>query len=144
MERLNIDQARLEELRLTQSTPLPSYSEPLPGTALKLDDDVMWLGFAPMRVAWGIDDPGSFQGYSPDIFGDMLVAVEGQYITDRAPKDPSETPMPIYPQQAQQKQPQKQEYDPKRALRDLLKRLPHDAQKRVRALVQEKRPELLK
>lgn len=144
MERLNINQARLEELRLTQSVPLPDYAEPLPGTALKLDDDVMWLEFAPMRVVWGIDDPGRFQGYSPDIFGDLLVSVEGQYINDRAPADPEETPMPIYPQQAQQRQPAGQKkHDPKRALQDLLKQLTPEYQQKVRALVREKRPELL-
>lgn len=145
MDRLNIDQAVVE----TQRNVVKSFavyadkSTPLPGTALKLDDDVEWLGFLPMRVLWGYETPDYFFAYCPDMDLDGYSYFDGIYITDRAPLDPEETPMPIYPQQTQQKQPHGAKYDPKRALHDLLGRLDHEQQKRLRRLVRQKRPELL-
>jgi len=144
MDRYTMNQSRVDTLRGEQQLVLPTYETPLPGTALKLDDDVLWLGFAPVRVVWGFDEPDRFLGYSPEELGglgDYVVPLEGQYITDRAPLDPQETPMPVYPQQAQQ--PQHTKHEPKKALQRVLKLLkPHDA-KRVRALVREKFPHLL-
>lgn len=145
MDRLNLNQARIEELRIEiQEWPVyADKSTPLPGTALKLDDDVEWLGLFPMRVLWGYETPDYFFAYCPDI-GDVYSYFEGTYITDRAPADPEETPMPVYPQQQQQRQEGKAKHDPKRALHDLLKRIPPEAQKRVHEIVKRKRPELLK
>lgn len=145
MDRLTLNQADTEEQRdvLRNSPEYGAYSTPLPGTALKQDDDVMWVGALPMRVLWGTDSPDIFAGYSPETFGpDTYVFVEGIYITDRAPADPQETPMPIYPQQAQQPQ-GKTKHDPKRALQRLLKQLKPEYAKKVRALVKAKKPELL-
>lgn len=142
MDRLTLDETRIEELRDELRGYYPNNEKPIPVSALKVNDDVMWLGFIPMRVLWGHDHPDYFNAYSPDIFGDMTVNVEGQYITDRAPADSEETPMPIYPQQAQQPQ-GKKKHDAKDALKHLLKQLSPDAAKKVRALAKAKRPELL-
>lgn len=149
MDRLSLDQERVEELRTECGTNYPGKDTPLPGTALKLDDDVIWLGLFPMRVVWGYDLETMFSGFSPEWFGDSIAVVEGQYITDRAPADPAETPMPIYPQQQQQRQAvgadgQPSKHDKKAALQHLLKQLEPTAAKRVRELVKEKRPELLR
>ncbi len=144
MDRItNIDDTRFQTVRSTlqQTGPYVGKSDPLPGTALKLDDDVMWLDCIPLRVCWGYETPDFFFGYNPDIDIDACSYYDGIYITDRAPADPQETPMPIYPQQAQQ--PQRRRLDAKEALRNLLRRLKPDARKRVRQLVREKRPELL-
>ncbi len=146
MERLNYIQADVEEQRdvLRNSPEYGAYSTPLPGTALKQNDDVLWVDVIPMRVLWGTDSPDIFAGYSPDMFGpDTYVFVEGQYVTDRAPADPQETPMPIYPQQAQQPQHKKHKHDPKAALKRVLDQLDHEHQKKLRALVRQTRPELL-
>ncbi len=142
MDRLSLDQERVEELRTECGTNYPGKDTPLPGTALKLDDDVIWLGLFPMRVVWGYDLDTMFSGFSPEWFGDSIAVVEGQYITDRAPADPNETPMPIYPQQAQQPQ-GKLKHDKKAALKHVLKQLTPEYAKKVRALVKKKKPELL-
>lgn len=144
MNRLNIQQSIMDSLRTTVQS-FPEYqgkSTPLPGTALKLDDDIEWLGILKGRVLWGYETPDYFFCYCPEIDLDGYTYFDGIYVTDRAPADPQETPMPIYPQQAQQKQ-HGPKYDPKRALHDLLNRLDHDAQKKLRALVRERKPELL-
>lgn len=141
MERFAVNEPRLAVLRSEAQANYSDNATPLPGTALKLDDQVMWMDMFPCHVIWGFDAPTYFLAYSPDWFGDYAVPIEGQYITDRAPADPQETPMPIYPQQAQQ--PQKTAYDPKQAVRKLLKQLDPEAKKKVRALFKKKRPELL-
>jgi hypothetical protein len=144
MDRLNIDQSIVDALRtqVSQVGPYIGKSTPLPGTALKLDDDVMWLDVLPMRVLWGYEMDEYFHAYCPDMDLDGYSYFDGIYVTDRAPVDSQETPMPIYPQQAQQPQ-GKMKHDPKRALQSLLKRLAPDAAKRVRQLVKARRPELL-
>lgn len=99
MERQDIDQERVEFWRADYQTQpaYADYSEPLPGSRLKLDDDVMWLSGFPTRVIWGTDDPAIFLGYCPDIFGDYAVPMQAEYIEDRAPVDPEDLPaMPIY------------------------------------------------
>lgn len=143
MDRLNISQSRVDELRAEQQTLTPDYADPAPASALKLDDDVEWLGFAMMRVVWGHEDPDYFIGYSPDIFGEYGISVEAQYVTDRAPADPEETPMPIYPQQQQQRQAAKKKHDKKAALQHVLKQLDPEHAKKVRELVKQHKPELL-
>lgn len=97
MERFQEDSVRITSLRDEVSGFYPGKSDPLPGTALKLDDQVMWFDFAPTHVVWGYDTPDFFIGYCPEIFGDTYLTMPGEYITDRAPVDPSEPPMPIFP-----------------------------------------------
>ncbi len=144
MDRLILDQNVVEQQRTAvQSYPVyADKSTPLPGTALKLDDDIEWLGIFKARVLWGYETPDYFHAYCPDIDLDGYTYFDGIYVTDRAPVDPEETPMPIYPQQQQQVQ-RGPKHDPKRALQQLLKRLEPDARKKARALVRFKRPELL-
>ncbi len=145
MDRMqNVNQTDFDRIRAECQRDYPGKSEPLPGTALKLDDDVLWLGVIPVRVLWGYDDPDFFNAFNAEMLGTTNFVLEGQYIEDRAPADPQETPMPIYPQQAQQPQHGKQKHDRKAALKRLLDQLPHDAEQRVRKLVHEKRPALLK
>lgn len=142
MDRItNINQENFDRIRAECQRDYPGVSTPLAGTALKLDDDIMWLGVLPARVLWGHDDPAAFNGFNEDVFGPTNVVLEGQYITDRAPADPEETPMPVYPQQAQQ--PQHTKRDPKKALQAVLQQLDPEYAKRVRALVKAKKPELL-
>lgn len=147
MDRLNIDATLCDSLR-TQIQTFPEYqgkSTPLPGSLLKLDDDVMWLGCFAARVLWGYETPDYFFVICPDIDPDGYTYFDGQYVTDRAPADPNETPMPIWPQYAQQPGVRDRfaRHDPKRALHDLIKRLTHEQAERVRAIVKAKRPELL-
>lgn len=142
MDRLTLDEARVTELREDMQSNYPDYEKPCPGSALKVDDDVLWLDVFPIRVLWGHDHPDYFNGYSPDYFGDSSCNVDGHYVNDRAPADPNETPMPVWPQQAQQPQ-GKTKHDPKKALQHLLKQLKPEFAKKVRALVKAKKPELL-
>jgi hypothetical protein len=157
MDRLNLDQEQVEIRRAEVQGFYPDYPTPLPGTPLKIDDDVMWLGFVPGRVLWGHDHPDYFNMYSPEMFGETYLNVEGIYITDRAPADPNETPMPIYPEtppemmaakttQQQQQQPQRgapKGHDEKKALQHVLKQLQPEQAKKLRELVKSTRPELL-
>lgn len=143
MDRIaDIDQSRVLYWRNDyQNQPAyAAYSKPCPATVLKHDDDVLWLGVLPVRVIWGTDDPNTFLAYGND-FGDTAAPLEHQYITDRAPADPEETPMPIAAQQ--QRQAQHTEYNPKKAVQRLLKHLAPEPAKKVRALFKERKPELL-
>jgi hypothetical protein len=72
------------------------YGDPVPESVLKLDDDVMWAGLV-LRVVWGTDDPNSFLAYNQDVFGDTVPSFDARQIEDRAPLDPEEEPMPIFP-----------------------------------------------
>ena len=166
MERLEIDQAMVDQLREELRRALPEFEEPLPGSVVKQDDDILWLGFAPGRVVWGSDAPDYVYFFSPDIFSpNSCACVPAEYITDRAPVDPSEAPLPIYPddggeEQAQQASPDgnerqmggerrraRREYSiqqAREAVAAVLAALPSDdarafARERIRA----KRPELL-
>lgn len=143
MDRLILDTGDVDRIRTEVQTDYPSYGDPCPGSALKVDDDVMWLDMFPMRVLWGHDDAAYFNGFSPEWFGETNVVVAGEYVTDRAPADPEETPMPIWPQQAQQPQGNKPKHDKKTALKHLLGQLDPEHAKKVRALVKAKKPELL-
>lgn len=145
MDRItNINQTNFDRVRAECQRDYPGKSEPLGGTALKIDDDVRWLDVIDVRVLWGHDDPTFFNSWNEEAFGPTNILLEGQYITDRAPADSNETPMPIYPQQAQQKQhPGKHKHDPKAALKRVLDQLDHEHQKKVRELVRKKAPHLL-
>lgn len=138
---INIDDTQFQAVRtrLSNTEPYVGKSDPLPGTALKLDDDVMWLDAIPFRACWGYETPDFVFGYNPEIDLDTCPYFEGIYITDRAPADPQETPMPIYPQQQQQVQrggaDKHTKQAKKRALRAVLKQLKPEGAKRVRELV---------
>ncbi len=152
MDRLDVDQSHVEDLR-TEVSSVSTYvgkSTPLPGSVLKLDDDVTWLDLFPMRVLWGYETPDYFFAYCPDM-DESYLYFDASYITDRAPLDPNETPMPIYPEQqamrglkqAPESTKKAKKHDKKAALQHLLKQLNPAQAKKVRALVKAKRPELL-
>jgi len=65
-------------------------------TALKVGDDVICAGI-PLRVVAPARGRGYFSGYYSPWFGETLVPIEARYVTERAPLDPNETPMPIIP-----------------------------------------------
>lgn len=96
MDRLDIDQERVEELRDQYRALYPDYEKPCPGSNLKLDDDVEWQGMH-VRIVWGHDHPRYFNAYGPGYFGDVVVNLDGRLVTDRAPVDPEEPPLPIWP-----------------------------------------------
>ncbi len=152
MDRMTVSQTKAEEMHDYCAGLYPGYEQPCPGTALKLYDDVMWLEVFPIRVVHGHDHPDYFNGYSPELTGEESTCnVDAHYITDRAPLDPNETPMPIYPAQPQARaaaatagaadKPHKR--DEKQALQHVLKQLKPEQAKKARALVKAKRPELL-
>jgi hypothetical protein len=151
MERLTLDTGDVDRIRTEVQTAYPSYGDPCPGSALKVDDDVMWLDVFEMRVLWGHDDAAYFNGFSPEWFGETNVVVAGEYVTDRAPADPMETPMPIYPEPMQARAaadakttaPKAHKRDEKKALQHVLKQLSPEQAQKARALVKAKRPELL-
>lgn len=66
-------------------------------SALKVGDDVMICDAFTVRVI----GPGRlrwyFAAYKPEWFGEDIIPIELQAITDRAPRDPGETPWPIVP-----------------------------------------------
>lgn len=139
MQRLSLNQTTVEALRADAQTGYPGRSEPLPGTALKLDDDVWWLDLVGARVLWGYDTDEYFTAYCPDWFGDALVLLQGVYITDRAPADPEETPMPVYPQQQQQRQGKHDARSKEQQLKDLIKLQPDSAvAKKMREVFKQK------
>ncbi len=144
MDRLNLDQQKAVAMHDQCASLYPGYEKPLPGTPLKIYDDIVWLDLFPMRVVHGHDHPDYFNAYAPDFVGeDSYANCEGHYITDRAPLDSNETPMPIYPQQQQQRQEPRRKHDAKEALRHFLNQLPPEGKKKARQLVRQKRPELL-
>ncbi len=140
---------KIAALRLTLQEDYAANEQPCPGTNLKINDHVMIFDVLPVMVLWGTDDPDCFFAYAPDLFGEMAANLDAHYITDRAPADPNETPMPIYPQQQFAQQPgardaaKRKTHDQKEALRHLLKQLTPEYQKKVRALIKQKKPELL-
>lgn len=153
MERMTVSQTKAEEMHDYCANLYPGYEQPCPGTALKLYDDVLWLDIFPIRVVHGHDHVDFFNGYSPDLTGEESTCnVDAHYITDRAPADPNETPMPIYPSPQFAQQPgvrdaQKAKRDDikgmKRAVKHLLEQLKPEPRKRARALIKAKRAELL-
>ena len=148
MNRLNLNQTRVLELRAEAQAAYPDNAQPLPGSNLKLDDDILWCGFAPMRVVWGYEDAHYIACYSPDIFGESIINVEGAYINDRTPADPKETPMPIYPPQQLAQQPGAQNaakrrtrtpnpQEVKAAIKRVLAQLPNADRQRARAYIRQ-------
>ncbi len=67
-------------------------------SALKRGDDVEWCGIQ-IRVVGPARDRNFFLGYYDPWFGDMILPCSDvQYVTDRAPQDTNETPMPVVPE----------------------------------------------
>lgn len=64
-------------------------------TALKQYDHVMMLGIAPCVVAMPARGRDYFLGYAPIYYGAQLMTLKWDIITDRAPEDAEEDPMPI-------------------------------------------------
>ncbi len=154
MDRIQgLSQTKIDTLRSDVTENYPNNEKPCPGTPLQKDDDIMYLDMFAMRVLWGTDNPDYALFYAPDVFGeDAYGYLDAHYITDRAPLDPNETPMPIYPETQYAQQPgvnearkakREDKQGAKKALHHLLKQLDPEHQKKVRALVKAKRPELL-
>lgn len=157
MNRLqNLDQSRIDFHRGVAQQNYPDYAKPCPGTYLKVDDDVQWLGFVDGRVLWGHDEPQYFFLYAPDIFGDVAVPVDVGYVNDRAPADPQESPLPIFepsPQYAQQpgaRDAQKSKgktktadaSEARRVLQETLKKLPKENAKQAREYIRTHRADI--
>lgn len=160
MNRLSLNQTDVERNRDLLREPEAGYETPCPGSVLALDSDIQWLEFIDGRVLWGHPDPLTFYAYCPDIFGDSAVPLDITYVNDHAPLDPEAPSMPLYPEEpaamglmskggeetaepAKKLHGRPREYDEKRALQDLLKRLTPEQQKKVRELARQKRPDLL-
>ena len=115
MERLDaeIDQARVAYWREvnktaaeTEDTDLPlqdrrNRNDVLAGSNLKRDDDVLILDQIPLRVVGPGRGRKVIIGYYPPLFGDEAQSfeIEPGDLTDRAPADPLEPPLPIWPEE---------------------------------------------
>lgn len=172
MERFEVDMTVILGIREELRAARPGSEEPLPGSYVKLDDQLFWLGCVPAHVLWRGDSDEEFIAYTPDLGMDRVglpAGTRGEWIYDRAPVDPSEPPLPIYPplepppeQQVQQvsddrsddarqmggertahrKKPSLQ--DERRALDRVLDKLTPEQRDRAEALIRSNRPELLK
>lgn len=167
MDRITtIDQAEVERHRENLSAQEAGYDQPCPGSRLKLDDDVQWLGFVNARIVWGHPNDGAFYGYAPDVFGPETapVPLDVGYVNDRAPADSNEEPLPIYPEDPPQQfaqQPGVKEHlagkqgkgkgkthknpdaaEIKQALTKLLASLPKEAAKNLRQYVKKHRSDI--
>lgn len=67
-----------------------------PGCRIKVDDDVLVNGEI-KRVVAPADYPGWFTSLSLDQNGFVWGTDDSAQVTDRAPADPEEEPLPIYP-----------------------------------------------
>lgn len=81
----------------TNTDPTLRYdrAEVTPGCLLKPGDDVE-VSQVVARVVCPADTDGWFYAYTIDGTLFVLTQFEAQYVTDRAPADPEETPMPIF------------------------------------------------
>lgn len=66
-----------------------------PNCRVQAGDDVLNNG-NPVRVIGAAREEGWFLGLQQTPWGFADVPMEGQYITDRAPADPNEEPLPIF------------------------------------------------
>jgi len=66
-------------------------------TLLKRDDDVIMCGI-PFRVVGPSADRKFVTVYNQQMVGDMCLYFDAASVTDRAPFDPEETPMPVIPE----------------------------------------------
>lgn len=95
----NVDAAATED-QVLDPLDRRDREDVIAGTYLKRDDDILLAGSIPVRIV----GPGSGRlvliAMNEDWFGDEALGFEitpGD-VTDRAPVDPEETPMPIAPQ----------------------------------------------
>jgi hypothetical protein len=149
-EALEIQRAEQVAAAATEDTDLPpearrDRAEVIAGSILKRDDDIVWAG-VPMRVVGPARDEDFLIGRYDPWCGNMLLPVNWQDISDRAPADPNDTSsLPIFPEEQLQariaasaakkahKEPaHKVEHDQHAALRALIQRLPHKEQKHAR------------
>lgn len=170
MERFVVDPQRIETITTWAKTNNPQSAEPLPGSNLKVGDQVLWLDFCRAQVIWGGTEPTTFVGYSPLDFGDFPADLpagdRGSYFDDRAPVDPQESPFPIYPEDPPP-EPQQQQSDERghgqqmgghtqhgarrgytleqarEAVKQLLERLPEEHREKARAAIHNRKPEYL-
>lgn len=167
MERFPIDMQRVQELREYAQSNYPDGATILPGSVLKPDDQVLWLEIAPVHILWGAA-PDTFCAYAPDLFGDLLcelpVGYQAEYISDRAPADPTEQPMPVYQDEPPPEQMQQGENDDserqmggehrrkhhhatlqeqRQAVAQVLAQLTDEQRAQAAAKIREKRPELV-
>lgn len=167
MERFDVDPERLVELRAQAAANYPANAgvELLPGSVLKIDDQIFWLGFAALHVvAPAVPEAGIIVTYGPESFGDIAVeipvGVDAEYISDRAPADPTEQPMPIYPDGPPEQQQQGESDDAERqmggtkhrhatlqeqrqAVAQVLAQLTDDQRAQAVGKIRAKRPELI-
>ena len=100
MERFEVDMTLILGIRDELRAARPGSEEPLPGSNVKLDDQLFWLGCVPAHVLWRGDSDEEFIAYTPDLGMDRMglpAGTRGEWIYDRAPVDPAEPPLPIYP-----------------------------------------------
>lgn len=64
-------------------------------TRLKANDHVMLIGAVAAVVAMPARGRDSILVYAPETYGPQLVTITSSSVTDRAPLDPEEDPMPI-------------------------------------------------
>jgi hypothetical protein len=112
MDRLDadVDQERVEYWRQKNHDDAATLDQDLPeedrrdraeclvGSNLKPDDDALIVDCIPFRVVGPGTGRNVVLGYYPPWFGDEAVGFEifDGDLTDRAPKDPAEEPLPIF------------------------------------------------
>lgn len=69
-----------------------------PGCRIKPLDDVLLWGDVVARVICPADSPGWFYGLTIDGLTIVTSTFEATTVEDRAPVDPNEEPMPIFPE----------------------------------------------
>lgn len=101
------------------------------GTALKRGDDILIYDSIFLRVVGPGRGWNVLIGYYPDWFGDNALQFEisPDYITDRAPLDPDEPPMPVWPPPEPPVEPEA--LTPARAIKSFL-RSPKKLQEKVK------------
>ncbi len=171
MDRFAVTEQRIETLTQWAQANNPSREDPLPGSNLKVGDQVLWLGFCRAQVLWGSTETTTFVGYSPLDFGDFPADLpagdDALYIDDRAPLDPQEPPLPIYPEEPppELQMQQAEEHDGGRqmgghgkhggvrraysleqareAVKQVLDRLPEEHREKAREAIRNRKPEYL-
>jgi len=106
----DIDQSRVDYWRAlnhdaaSTDTDLPveerrDRADVIPGSFIKRDDDLLLYDAIPYRVIGPGRGAWCVIGYYPEWFGDMTVELEfvAETVTDRAPADTNEAPMPVFP-----------------------------------------------
>lgn len=144
MERLDhLDEENTQRWREHCQRLYPTKEEPCPGSNLKTYDDVLWLGWAPMRVIWGHQEDRQCNCYCPDVFGETSVTIDSDWIFDRAPVTEGEEPLPIWPEEPAARTAQQQQQQPQAKAEATKRELTTAEEKRqVRAALASIAPEL--